>query len=114
MYAADRITIIDQREMLRVKVISLADEARTIRKAELRTWGLLQERLHLHRVNELRAEARHAHIAYGLIRGRALERMERANSKPFDANRVRQLLKKYGPKDWEKLDPMPATVTKAA
>lgn len=91
-------TIIDRREMLRVKVKTLAIEARVIRREEGRTNGVLQYELHNHRVNELRREARSAHIAYGLIKGRAMKQIENKASTPPDQKRVEALIKKYGPK----------------
>lgn len=76
MYAKDRTTIIDRREMLRVKVKALAAEASIIRKQELRTTGALREELYLHRTLYLRVEARATHLAYGFVRGKTREQME--------------------------------------
>src|SRR3954462_7722890 len=77
MYAdRTRTTIHDHREMLRVKVKSLAAEARIIRREEMRTSGPLREALYLHRTHAVRAAAREAGIAYGYIRGRTLLQME--------------------------------------
>lgn len=98
MYAKDRITVQDRREMLRVKINSLAVEARIIRREERRTNGLLRIELHDHRVKEVRSEARHTHLAYGLIRGRRYEQMERSvTGYPPDWERVRKMIKRYGP-----------------
>jgi hypothetical protein len=102
MYAADRKTIHDRREMLRVKVKSLAAEARIIRHEEARTRGAIQAELHRHRTVDVRLEARLSVLAYGLIRGRALERME-PKTRPENAlsaaqwDRVRAMGKKFGP-----------------
>lgn len=110
MYAKDRVTIIDQREMLRVKLKSLAAEARIIRKEEQATHGEQRDRLHAHRVGIVRFEARAAHLAYGFIRGRTRDQMEpvrypglpewtvKAMEGPL-MKRVKELAKKYGPKD---------------
>ncbi len=68
--------IIDRREMLKVKVKSLAAEAAIIRKEEGKATAALQSELHEHRVKELRWAARDAHIAYGMVRGRRWDRME--------------------------------------
>src|SRR4051812_12541317 len=77
MYAdRTRSTIHDRREMLRVKVKSLAAEARIIRREEMRTSGPLREELYLHRTHAVRMAAREAGIAYGYIRGRTLLQME--------------------------------------
>lgn len=97
MYAKDRTTVIDRREQLRVKVKSLAAEARIIRKEELRTTGVLQHELWHHRISVVRSEARCTHLAYGFIRGRTLEQMEAKSDTPPDWERVRKMLKKYGP-----------------
>lgn len=112
MYSKDKTTIIDRREMLRVKLKSLAEEARIIRKEEQRTFGQLQNELHLHRVKELRFEARATHVAYGLIKGRTLAQIEpirykgwptyaaeAADKKLFE--RVAAMIKKYGPANFD-------------
>ena len=98
MYAKDKETIVDRREMLRVKVKSLMAEARIIRAEERRTFGVLQHELWSHRTNELRREARASHIAYGLIRGLTMEQMERKSYTKPDQARVDAMVKKYGPK----------------
>ena len=101
MYAKDRTTVIDRREMLRVKLKSLAVEARIIRREEQRSWGPLLNELHLHRVHEVRWAARDTHLAYGFIRGRTLQQMEaNCNDEDWVAPRwesIRKMLKKYGP-----------------
>jgi hypothetical protein len=99
MYATDRKTIVDRREMLRVKVKSLAEEARMIRREEQRSHGQIRDELRNHRVMPLRTESRAAGLAYGFIRGRTLEQMEAKSEAPPDWDRVRKLLKKYGPAD---------------
>ena len=88
----------DRREMLRVKIKSLAEEARIIRREEQRAAGWeLRTELHLHRVGVVRSATRDALMAYGLIRGRTPEQTEpRAKTEPnWDA--VDKMLKKYGP-----------------
>lgn len=90
----------DNREYLRVKVKSLAEEARIIRKEETRTYGAIRDGLHLHRVGVVRYEARATHLAYGLIRGRALERIEKSDSRTDHLwKKVRAMIEKYGPCD---------------
>lgn len=69
-------TIVDRREMLRVKLKSLTAESRIIRREEVRTWGPLQLELRAHRVGVVRNEARYSHIAYCLIRGRKFSEIE--------------------------------------
>lgn len=96
MYSKDRSTIVDRREMLRVKLKSLAEEARIIRREENRSIlvtygrdeagkrvvlkrlknGALRHELRAHRTGVVRDAARAAHLAYGFIKGRTLEQME--------------------------------------
>lgn len=100
MYAKDRTTIQDRREMLRVKLKSLAEETRIIRREERRTHGALREELYLHRTRAVGVEARLTHLAYGFIRGRTYEQMEATTKSPLTPaswERVRAMLKKYGP-----------------
>jgi hypothetical protein len=100
MYDRDRNTIIDRREMLRVKVKSLAAEARIIRREEQRSHGQLRQELHEHRAQYLRGIARSTHIAYGLIKGRTIEQMEPTRTSEPDWDAIDKMLKKYGPKDF--------------
>lgn len=95
MYDKDN-RIIDRREMLRIKIKSLAEEARIIRKEEHRTHGALRNELHLHRVGVVRHEARHTHIAYGLLRGRTIEQIEPGAKVDPDMKKVEAMLKRYG------------------
>ena len=103
MYEKDRTTIIDRREMLRVKLKSLAEEARIIRREEQRTHGFLRDELHTHRVRVVRHQARITGLAYGFIKGRTLEQMEPTRKEmPIYIDNlmwtdVRKMLKKYGP-----------------
>jgi hypothetical protein len=90
-------TIVDRREMLRVKVKSLAVEAKIIRKEELRSNGQLREELYLHRTGIVRSEARNSHLAYGFIKGRSLEQMERTHKSVPDIDKIKRLCIKYGP-----------------
>lgn len=94
--------VIDRREMLRVKAKSLAEEARIIRREEKRARpGLLREELHRHRVMDVRSEARATYLAYGLIRGTALEKIERPKEPRTDVlwKRVKAMVRSYGPAD---------------
>lgn len=104
MYAKDRTTIQDRREMLRVKIKSLAEEARIIRREERRTHGPLRTELHDHRVKAVRSEARHTHLAYGYIRGRRYEQIEALASFPPHWERVRVMVKKFGPAGFSEPD----------
>jgi hypothetical protein len=102
MLSKDGKLLLDRRELLRVKVKSLAAEARIIRREEKRARGVIREELRWHRVTDLRIEARLSFLAYGLIRGRTLEqleprtRVENALRKP-QWDRIAAMLKKFGP-----------------
>lgn len=65
---------------LRVKIGSLAAEARIIRKWEIRRRRVKdhasREKLYLHRVNVLRPAARHAQLALAFLRGRRYRQVE--------------------------------------
>lgn len=88
--------IVDRREMLRVKLKSLAEEARIIRREEQRTFGALREELHRHRVDKVRKVARDTHVAYGLIRGKAIDQIEPGRKSDPDWEAVEKMVKKYG------------------
>lgn len=112
MYDATRVKVLDRREMLRVKIKSLAEEARIIRREEQRNWGTLRDELYLHRVGVVRRESRAAHLAYGFIRGRTYAQMESKCVTPPDWDKVRKLCKKYGPVDFA--EPAELQLKKAA
>jgi hypothetical protein len=107
---------------LKVKIKSLAAEARIIRLEEQRATGRgrrimagaethsfadtdekwqanneLREGLTHHRKNAVRKAARHALLAYGFLRGRAYRDIEtRCRTEPYWPE-VQRLVKKYGP-----------------
>jgi hypothetical protein len=98
MYAKDKQTVVDRREMLKVKLKALAAESQIIRRQERRTHGLLRDELAVHRRGVVRSEARHTHIAYGLIRGKQYEKIERPGAdNPPTWDRVRKMISRYGP-----------------
>lgn len=67
---------------LKIKIMSLAAEAKIIRREEHRWPGASDIRcgLHLHRVNNVRGEARASLLAYGFLRGRSYAAVEDAKS----------------------------------
>lgn len=96
---------------LKIKIASLAAEARIIKREESKWkklpflstdgnnhnlhhpifWGLKQ-----HRLYEVRPECRYAHLAYGYLRGRTYKQVE---NKAYEApkwDRVAELCRKYG------------------
>lgn len=96
---------------LKIKLKSLAAEARIIRAQELKTkrpYDALRESLHHHRIEVVRRECRATHLAYSLIRGRAYLDVERAGSSAPDWKRVTEMVKKYGSgQDVESWKPSP-------
>ena len=103
MYAKGTLTIVDNREQLKIKVNSLAEESRIIRRAERKTRGPIRESLYLHRIRDVREESRSAGLALGFIKGRTWEEMEKSPFTLPDWNRVKTLIAKYGPRDKAKL-----------
>lgn len=91
-----------RQRMLKVKIKSLAEEARIIRLEEKRSkpGGQLQCELHRHRVYDVRREQRHSLLAYAFIRGRSLESCERRSEFEPDWNRVKSLVEKFGTTDY--------------
>ena len=94
-------SIVDKREMLRVKVKSLSEEARIIRREEQKTRGTLRAQLAEHRRGVLRREARAAHLAYGFILGRSLREMEALRHTEPDWTKIERLCRAYGPPGFE-------------
>lgn len=85
----------DKRRFLKVKIKSLAEEARIIRLEETRSAGALRDELHAHRVRDVREEQRATLLAYAYIRGRTRARTERSDRPPA-FSRVRSMVRKYG------------------
>jgi hypothetical protein len=83
---------------LKIKLKSLAEESRIIRKEEKRSRDPLREQLYLHRIHDVRDEARATHIAYGYLRGRALAQMEKSPDNIPSAiwARAQKMVDKYG------------------
>lgn len=86
---------------LKIKIMSLAAEARIIRKETKRWPGESAERLGLyhHRIEDVRSEARSGLLAYGFLRGRPYRKMEALGSTVPDWKRVEALITKYGDGD---------------
>jgi hypothetical protein len=84
---------------LKVKIKSLTQEARIIRTEERRARTKeLRDGLAAHRRGIVRSEARHAQLAYGYLRGRALKTIEathRVGHAP-SWKRVASLVARYG------------------
>lgn len=88
---------------LKIKIKSLAEEARIIRHEEKKWYGPSETRtgLYLHRVRDVRSEARAALLAYGFLRGRPYAALEKVGNhrqtNAVDWIRVTRLAAKYGP-----------------
>jgi len=87
----------DKRTYLKVKIKSLAAEAKIIRTEERRARRPgLRRGLQDHRKGIVRYEARHTHLAYGFIRGREYHQMESSTHESPNWERVRKMVEKYG------------------
>lgn len=93
---------------LRVKIKSLAAEAKIIRAAEIkaRDNGHSETRLglHLHRVNDVRSEARSAQLARVLICGKRYSDSEAKCEISPDALRISVIASKYGARSYTRDD----------
>ena len=89
--------MINKRLGLKVKVKHLAEEARIIRKEELKTYGDTRDWLYLHRIHTVRPVARATHIAYGFAKGTPLDKIERYPERvPTEVwAKVAAMVKKY-------------------
>jgi hypothetical protein len=90
-------------KMLKVKVKSLAEEARIIRLEESRAGkdDVLRSDLHHHRVVDVRKEQRSSLLAYGFLRGAEYAAIEpKADTAP-EWPRVAKLVSKFGVFVWE-------------
>ena len=83
---------------LKIKIMSLAAEARIIRAEEKKWPGEHAARngLRRHRIHEVRPEARHALLAYGFLRGRDYRALEAKAACAPDWDRVQRLAEKFG------------------
>ena len=83
---------------LKIKIKSLAEEAKIIRFEE-RLWPGQSEEyvgLHHHRTYDVRNEARSAQLAYGYLRGRKYRQLEAKCYIAPNRERIRDLIYKYG------------------
>lgn len=91
----------DHRVYLKVKIKSLAAEAKIIRQEEKKNKDMRLGLAH-HRKTVVRDEARHTLLAYAFIRGRAYTTVEHQDSKTPNWESVEKMIKKYGiVRDWE-------------
>ncbi|MFQ6011538.1 MAG: hypothetical protein ACE5KG_05145 [Nitrososphaerales archaeon] len=85
----------DQRIFLKIKLKSLAAEARIIKHQEKKSkyWNF---QLYHHRITVVRREARHTHLAYAFLRGRSYSQIEEKCHTPPDWEQVRRMVTRYG------------------
>ena len=82
---------------LKIKIINLADEARTIRAEEGKTSGMEKWGLQHHRRTVVRSAARANLLAYAFLRGMPYERVESPNTTAeIDLARVKKIVKTFG------------------
>jgi hypothetical protein len=88
----------DMKVYLKIKIRSLAAEARIIRAEEKKWPGDSTPRLGLyrHRIREVRTESRTALVAYGFLRGRPYRQLEPKARRSPNWERVQRLIEKYG------------------
>ncbi len=87
----------DERTYLKVKIKSLAAEAKIIRLETKRAKrASIKDGLALHRKGIVRFEARHTHLAYGFLRGREYRQIENKAREAPDWAKVRKMIEKYG------------------
>ena len=86
--------------MLKIKLKSLAEEARIIRHQEKKmrgkNWGRSSNQFNLHRLLVVRPEARATHLAYGFLRGLEYNQMEATHKTEPNWKSVERMVKKYG------------------
>lgn len=96
---------------LKVKIKSLAEESRIIRREEWKSANTLRNRLHDHRTYDVRRESRASSIAYGYLRGKPLSVVEQKGKRsPAIDRRAYSIVKKFGTSDASKAFEMWITV----
>jgi len=82
---------------LKIKLKSLAEESRIIRKEELLSKPNIDKinSLHDHRIHVVRPVARATHLAYGLLNGLDYRQIENHNKTVPDWKKVEAMVKKY-------------------
>ena len=83
-------------KMLKIKIKSLAEEARIIRTEERKSKGWIRNSLRLHRIEDVRREARHSLLAYAFLRGVPYHVVENYTETPIDWSKVQRMVSKFG------------------
>lgn len=84
---------------LKIKIKSLADEARTIRAESKKTSGMEKWNLNEHRTKVVRPHTRHNLLAYGILIGIPYEVMEKKCNEPPKFSEVSKIAKRFGAKE---------------
>lgn len=95
----------DRRTYLKVKLKSLAAEAKIIRAEEKKAKKYKNQELlsglEWHRKDVVRSAARHTLLAYAFIRGVPYKKVEAKCEKAPDLKRIMSMVQKYGPMSWK-------------
>lgn len=95
----------DQRTYLKVKLKSLAAEAKIIRAEEKKAKKYRDRKLlsglESHRKDVVRSAARHTLLAYAFIRGVPYKKVEAKCEKAPDLKRIMVMVQKYGSMSWK-------------
>ena len=91
---------------LRIKIINLADEARTIRSEERKTAGMEKWNLQHHRKTVVRSAARANLLAYAFLRGIPYSKVERYSESEPNWTAIGKTALRFGGEedawtDWE-------------
>lgn len=83
---------------LKIKIVSLMDEARTIRKEEQKLHGMEKWKLQHHRKTVVRNAARRSQIAYQICRGRDWNDPSSSDemTRYRDWKEIERMVRKYG------------------
>ena len=84
---------------LRIKIRSLADEARSIRQEARKTTGMVKWGLNNHRTMVVRPHSRHNLLAYGLLRGVPYEVIEKKCQLAPNLSGIEKHARKFGGTD---------------
>jgi hypothetical protein len=87
---------INRKIALKIKIKSLAAEAKIIKKEEKKSRTPDQRSfLQTHRLDVVRWECRHTHLAYAYLRGRRYDQVESKAKKPIDFQKLHTMINKY-------------------
>ena len=104
----------NSRIYLKVKIKSLAEEAKIIRREERKIENQdFRNGLHRHRVVDVRKEARATLIAYGYLCGKTYKQLEPNATKPLDWSKVKSMVQRYSRPELFKVEDLDSWVKSA-